>query len=95
MERLAATLPLTAFLFDLLHLDGQDLLDRPGAERHAALAATVPEPLRIPRTVTADRNGNYRLAPLPPSRNGSASCSPRAPPTSSLSMPRRSHPGGG
>jgi DNA ligase-1 len=54
VERLAATLPLTAFLFDLLHLDGQDLLDRPGAERHAAMAAVVPEPLRIPRTVTAD-----------------------------------------
>jgi DNA ligase 1 len=54
VERLAATLPLTVFLFDLLHLDGQDLLDRPGAERHAALAAAVPEPLRIPRTVTAD-----------------------------------------
>jgi DNA ligase 1 len=54
VERLAATLPLTVFLFDLLHLDGQDLVDRPGAERHAALAAAVPEPLRIPRTVTAD-----------------------------------------
>src|SRR5829696_6066671 len=54
VERLAATLPLTAFLFDLLHLDGRDLLDQPGAERHAALAAVVPEPLRIPRTVTAD-----------------------------------------
>jgi ATP-dependent DNA ligase I len=54
VERLAATLPLTAFLFDLLHLDGQDLLDRTGAERHAALAAVVPEPLRMPRLVTAD-----------------------------------------
>jgi DNA ligase 1 len=54
VERLTATLPLTVFLFDLLHLDGQDLLDRPGGERHAALAAAVPEPLRIPRTVTAD-----------------------------------------
>jgi ATP-dependent DNA ligase I len=54
VERLAASLPLTAFLFDLLHLDGQDLIDRTGAERHAALAAVVPEPLRIPRTVTAD-----------------------------------------
>jgi DNA ligase-1 len=57
VERLAAALPLTVFLFDLLHLDGQDLLDRPGAERHAALAASVPEPLRIPRTVTADPAG--------------------------------------
>ena len=54
VERLAASLPLTVFLFDLLHLDGQDLLDRGGAERHAALAASVPEPLRMPRTVTAD-----------------------------------------
>src|SRR5512132_267267 len=54
VERLAATLPLTTFLFDLLHLDGQDLLDRTGAERHAALAAVVPEPLRMPRRVTAD-----------------------------------------
>jgi DNA ligase-1 len=54
VERLAATLPLTAFVFDLLHLDGEDLIDWPGAERHAALATVVPEPLRMPRTVTAD-----------------------------------------
>jgi DNA ligase-1 len=54
VERLAASLPLTAFLFDLLHLDGQDLIDRPGAERAAALAATAPEALRMPRQVTAD-----------------------------------------
>ena len=54
VARLAASLPLTAFLFDLLHLDGQDLLDQAGAERHAAMAAVVPETLRIPRTVTAD-----------------------------------------
>jgi ATP-dependent DNA ligase I len=54
VARLAASLPLTAFLFDLLHLDGQDLLDQAGVERHAAMAAVVPETLRIPRTVTAD-----------------------------------------
>jgi ATP-dependent DNA ligase I len=54
VERLVASLPLTAFLFDLLHLDGEDLIDRPGAERHAALAAAVPEPLRMPRVVPAD-----------------------------------------
>jgi DNA ligase-1 len=54
VERLAASLPLTVFLFDQLHLDGQDLIDRPGAERAAALAATVPEALRMPRQVTAD-----------------------------------------
>jgi DNA ligase 1 len=54
VERLVESLPLTAFLFDLLHLDGQDLIDLPGDRRHAAMAAVVPEPLRMPRTVTAD-----------------------------------------
>jgi DNA ligase 1 len=54
VERLAASLPLATFLFDLLHLDGQDLIDRPGAERAAALAATAPEALRMPRQVTGD-----------------------------------------
>jgi DNA ligase-1 len=46
--------PLTAALFDVLHLDGDDLLDRSGAERGAALEAVVPEALRIPRLVTDD-----------------------------------------
>jgi DNA ligase 1 len=46
--------PLSLFVFDLLHLDDEDLLDRPGVERQAALAAAVPESLRVPRVVTAD-----------------------------------------
>jgi DNA ligase-1 len=46
--------PLAAVLFDVLHLDGADLLDAPGAERAAALAGLAPEPLRVPRVVTAD-----------------------------------------
>jgi ATP-dependent DNA ligase I len=54
VERLAVALPLTAFVFDVLHLDGEDLIDRVGAERHAVMAAAVPGPLRMPRTVTAD-----------------------------------------
>jgi ATP-dependent DNA ligase I len=49
-----ARLPLTPALFDLLHLDGEDLLDRPGAERMAALDALVPEALRVPRTRAED-----------------------------------------
>jgi DNA ligase-1 len=36
-------LPVRPFFFDLLHLDGADLLDAPLAERWAALAAAVPE----------------------------------------------------
>ena len=35
-------------------LDGEDLLDAPGAERAAALAASCPEALRVPRVVTDD-----------------------------------------
>jgi DNA ligase-1 len=46
------SVPLSVFLFDVLHLDGTDLIDRPGQERHAALAEVVPEPLRMPRLVT-------------------------------------------
>ena len=44
----------TPYFFDLLHVDGQDLLDRPAAERVAALADAVPAAHRVPRLVTAD-----------------------------------------
>jgi DNA ligase-1 len=54
VERVRSTTPLTLFLFDLLHLDGEDQIDRTGAERHAALARIVPEALRVPRIVTED-----------------------------------------
>jgi DNA ligase-1 len=54
VEEGRARLPLTPALFDLLHLDGEDLLDRPGAERMAALDALVREALRVPRTRAED-----------------------------------------
>jgi DNA ligase 1 len=41
------------FLFDLLHVDGEDLLDLPLAERAARLDAIAPA-LRIPATLTSD-----------------------------------------
>ncbi len=47
--------PLSAYFFDLLHLDGADLLTEPGARRHDALAGVVPQRLRVPRLVTSDR----------------------------------------
>ncbi len=53
VPRLRGELPLTPFFFDLLHLDGTDLLDRPAGERFAALADAVPG-LAVPRVVTAD-----------------------------------------
>ena len=53
-RRPAAAAPLTALFFDVLHADGEDLLDRPGSERFAALADLVPEPGRVPRAAAAD-----------------------------------------
>src|SRR5438270_7198121 len=41
------------FLFDVLHLDGEDLLDLPLAQRAARLDALAPS-LTIPRTITDD-----------------------------------------
>jgi ATP-dependent DNA ligase I len=48
------SVPLSAFLFDVLHLDGADLIDLPDAERRAALAGVVPAEMLMPRLVTAD-----------------------------------------
>jgi DNA ligase-1 len=42
------------FAFDVLHVDGTDLLDLPGRERHTALVEAVPDSLRIPRIETAE-----------------------------------------
>jgi len=49
-----ATAPLTPLFFDVLHVDGEDLIDRPGAERAAALDALVPAASRVPRALIAD-----------------------------------------
>jgi DNA ligase-1 len=49
----AAPEGIVTFLFDLLHVDGDDLLDAPLAERAARLEALAPE-LQIPRLVTSD-----------------------------------------
>jgi DNA ligase 1 len=53
IERQRAEVPLHAFLFDCLHLDGDALLDRSAAERFAALDEIVPAALRVPRIRTA------------------------------------------
>jgi ATP-dependent DNA ligase I len=54
VESLRASVPLAAAFFDVLHADGEDLLDHPGAERTATLDAVVPESLRVPRLVADD-----------------------------------------
>jgi DNA ligase-1 len=53
-EELAAAPPpgrVEAFFFDLLHLDGQTLVERPDRERRAALEALVGRARAIPRVV--------------------------------------------
>jgi ATP-dependent DNA ligase I len=44
--------PLSVFLFDVLHADGADLIDLPYWRRHAELAWAVPPDLLTPRLVT-------------------------------------------
>ena len=52
---------MSAFFFDLLHLDGVDLLDRPASERLAALDAIVPATHRVDRLITSDAGAAQRF----------------------------------
>ncbi len=49
-----AAVPLTAFLFDLLHVDGHDLIDEPASARFARLAAIAPPEALVPHIVATD-----------------------------------------
>jgi DNA ligase-1 len=54
-SRIASGAPgVVPVLFDVLHLDGEDLLDAPMSRRAEALAAAAPASLRVPRIVTGD-----------------------------------------
>ncbi len=50
----AARVPLSVLFFDVLHADGEDLLDRPAHERVEALERLVPETNRVPRAVVEE-----------------------------------------
>ena len=52
----------TPFFFDVLHLDGVDLMDSPGAERAAALERLVPPAHRVARVVTGSAVEAERFA---------------------------------
>ena len=54
VDRLTAAMPLAAYFFDCLHVDGEDLVDRPTEARWAALAGAVPAPRQIARRFVAD-----------------------------------------
>ncbi len=45
---------LSPFFFDVLHVDGEDVLDLPATERHAIIDRVVPESFRVTRIVTDD-----------------------------------------
>jgi DNA ligase-1 len=49
-----AAQPLSVFFFDILHVDGADLLDEPTRDRLSALDAIVPSGQRVDRLVTSD-----------------------------------------
>jgi DNA ligase 1 len=49
------------FVFDLLHLDGEDVLDRPTSERVEALDAIVPKAHRVDRLITDDADAAQRF----------------------------------
>jgi ATP-dependent DNA ligase I len=51
---------IVTFLFDLLHIDGDDLLDSPLVERAARLAAIAPD-LKIPSVLTSDPDEGQRV----------------------------------
>ena len=54
VDEVRETVPLSSFFFDVLHLDGDDLIDRPASERLGALEERLPEELRVRRIETAD-----------------------------------------
>jgi DNA ligase-1 len=54
VDRQRHSVPLSSFFFDCLHLDGEDLIDRPAEERLAILDARLPEAVRVSRIVAAD-----------------------------------------
>jgi len=60
IDRAAPPEGIVTFLFDLLHIDGDDLLDVPLLERQERLAAIAPE-LIIPRVLTGDPDEGERV----------------------------------
>jgi DNA ligase-1 len=55
VEKLRSELPMQAFFFDCLRLEGRSLADRPTRERFEALANALPAALLVPRLVTASK----------------------------------------
>ncbi len=54
VDELRKTLPLSPFFFDVLHVDGRDLLDEPAEQRFSALDALLGTNAAIVRRVVSD-----------------------------------------
>ena len=76
-----AAQPLSVFFFDVLHLDGVDLLDEPTHVRLSALDAIVPSSQRVDRLFTSDNEEAQRFldATLAAGHVGVMAKSPTAP----------------
>lgn len=72
---------LSVFIFDLLHLDGTDLLDAPTTERVDALDSVIPTGQRVQRLLTADPDAAQRFleSTLAAGHEGVMAKSPSAP----------------
>jgi DNA ligase-1 len=72
---------LSVFYFDLLHVDGKDLLDAPLAERAAVLTELIPADQRVDRLVTDDADAAQRFldATLAAGHEGVMAKAPNAP----------------
>lgn len=76
-----AAQPLSVFYFDLLHLDGVDLLDEPAVDRLAALDSVVDSDARVDRlfTSSADEAVTFSERTLAAGHEGVMAKSPTAP----------------
>jgi DNA ligase 1 len=54
VDEVRGSVPLSVRFFDVLHLDGDDVLDRPLRDRLDALHGAVPAEMRVDQLVTAD-----------------------------------------
>jgi DNA ligase-1 len=55
VEERRGKLPLSLFVFDCLHADGDDLIDKPLVDRLERLGALLPPAQSVPRLVTSER----------------------------------------
>ncbi|MES2604217.1 MAG: ATP-dependent DNA ligase [Pseudomonadota bacterium] len=53
IDDMQAQIPMSLYCFDCLHVNGEDLIDKPTTDRHAAMAVLPPR-LIVPRLVTAE-----------------------------------------